>query len=213
MANLMTPQETHKGFRAIGATLIILAVAVTLLLIGVFGARFISSNFSKDKNTTGRQASTAGNVVVRQATVETDCYSFMIDRTTNFGTRSECNVEVTYGSDGRNRLVVKRTLPPEPVKSTAASTSTLDTYRDALSKNVTVESGDQVKLSDGSIGYKYIVRQPGEQQKQAILMVFSTRTVEQNGGKITPVFIINTPAETDEQKQVLQGIIDSWKWK
>lgn len=209
MSNVMQPSKHHRAYQALGIALAVAALGFVVYLGAQYWNRLKSTDASQKQ--AANQAAQPGNVVRDNAVVTTPCYSFTVKRTSSFGGFDECTVQLTYGTDTQNKLNVYK---GNAIIQADASKPFVEPYKDLFAKrNIEVIRAEDIKL-DGETGGLFIVQDNATKQKQAqIIAVSKTVSNADTDSPIRAAYTVTTAYATDEQKAVVQGIIDTWKWK
>lgn len=206
------PKETSK------ATVVIVIILVTIAVIAGVALYLNKQNTKKSTSTNESQSNIntkAGNVVANSADVDTACYSFTVSRTTSFGSRDECSVELTYGGSTSNNLSVAPGLPTD-FNSVTGQARDLDSavaaYKASLGKTSTVSEASKAEVS-GWTTMRFVYTPTGTNKRSIMILSFKPKTSSQGQVSDVETFTLKAAYGTDEQQQVIKGVVDTWKWK
>lgn len=218
MGNVMQPNQKREVGRLVGAIFVVILVA----LAGYFGWKYWSErqNSAKQKQEVLLNQSQdiagpkpAGNVVKTKAEVVTRCYTFTVERTIAYGPIDDCNIELTYGSNVANKLITKPGYPVDIGRADFSQSKTfVDGYKAYLQKTYDVIKAEEVKLG-GEPGGLFVIQDRTTKQVSAQVIANSKQKHQVGNNQVSDVYHVVAAYYTDEQKQVLQGVIDSWQWK
>jgi hypothetical protein len=117
-----------------------------------------------------------------------------------------------YGSGTGNLLVVT----PYDMASGDDGKASFDKGLEAIKKSfenesVAIESEDRIKL-DGQDAVKFTTKKGNEKKYQIYAKSTEGERYDSKGVQVVAV-LITTPNDTEEQTEVIDGVIKTWKWR